>query len=322
MEQLRVHLFRNFHFVVKDQKSCAKCFKSRKVQELFSFLLLNSERPHRREVLMTILWEESDKTRAQKYLRQTLWQLLTDLNACIGEEQTQTEMITVDTEWVQMDEQSAIWCDVVAFQQAFLNCQGVAGSALSVEQARLLEEAVILYHGDLLEGWYHNWCLIERESLYNMFLLMLEKLMDYCEVHKRYEDGIAYGMRVLKMDYARERTYRRLMRLYCLLGDRSTALRCYKHCEEALSNELDVSPSEKTQALFEQIRCDSLETAKMVPLNETVPKSFALDTLCENLARLKTVLTDVHALVHRDIEAVERVLLQYKDKKIQDHPRQ
>jgi hypothetical protein len=36
---------------------------------------------------------------------------------------------------------------------------------LNEAQAQLLKDAVNLYCGDLLEGWYQDWCLFERERL-------------------------------------------------------------------------------------------------------------------------------------------------------------
>jgi len=40
-----------------------------------------------------------------------------------------------------------------------------------------LQEAVRLSYADLLEGWYQDWCLYERERLQNIYLLILDKLM-------------------------------------------------------------------------------------------------------------------------------------------------
>ena len=34
-----------------------------------------------------------------------------------------------------------------------------------------------LYRGDLLTGWYQDWCLIERERYQCMFVSLLDKLM-------------------------------------------------------------------------------------------------------------------------------------------------
>jgi hypothetical protein len=67
-----------------------------------------------------------------------------------------------------------------------------------------------------------------------MYLVMLDKLMWYCELQKEYETGILCGMRIMCYDRARERTHRRLMRLHCLNSDRTGALRQFEQCAAAL----------------------------------------------------------------------------------------
>ena len=54
--------------------------------------------------------------------------------------------------------------------------------------------------------------------------------------------GLAYGMRVLQIDHARERTHRQIMRLQYQAGDRTAALRQYLRCRLALSEELALNP--------------------------------------------------------------------------------
>ena len=98
--------------------------------------------------------------------------------------------------------------------------------------------------------------------------MMLDKMMSYCEAHKKYETGLAYGLRVLRYDRARKSTHRRLMHLHYLAGDRTAALRQYEHCVGALNEELGVKPSRLTVALYDQIRLDDFQAVVSGP---TVP---------------------------------------------------
>ena len=151
------------------------------------------------------------------------------------------------------------WLDVDVFEQAYALCRDLPGKALTDQQASTLEEAVAHYHGDLLETWYQDWCIFERERLQLAYLLMLEKLMGYCEVRQLYTKGMAYGQRVLRHDRAREGAHRQLMRLYFRAGDRTAALRQYDRCVAALAKEFNLQPSQETVALSQQIRADRLE---------------------------------------------------------------
>ena len=128
------------------------------------------------------------------------------------------------------------------FEQAFNLTRGTPGRQLDAQNVQILQNAVELYRGDLLEGWYQDWCLFERERLQNMYLTMLDKLIDYSEANELYEAGLAYGAHILRHDRARERTHRRLMRLHYLARDRTEALRQYERCVSSLDKELGVEP--------------------------------------------------------------------------------
>jgi DNA-binding SARP family transcriptional activator len=107
-----------------------------------------------------------------------------------------------------------------------------------------------------LETWYQDWCIYERERLQLTYLGMLEKLMEYCEAHQRYAEGLAYGQHILRHDPARECTHRQLMRLYSLAGDRTGALHQFERCASALAKEFNLRPAQETVALCEEIRAD------------------------------------------------------------------
>ena len=101
-----------------------------------------------------------------------------------------------------------------------ISSKDIPGNKITTTSLGAIEDAINLYQGNLLEGWYQNWCLIERERLQQMYFIMLEKLMDFCEAHGEWERGQMYGSQILRYDNAHEPTHHRLMRLYYLSKDR------------------------------------------------------------------------------------------------------
>ncbi|MCX6047157.1 MAG: BTAD domain-containing putative transcriptional regulator [Chloroflexi bacterium] len=248
--KLAVSLFGKFSVQFDDHAFAH--LDSCKVQELFCYLLLHRDRAHPRENLASLLWSEVSTAQSKSYLRKTLWQLQTALDAPAN---VATEAILcVDPHWVQLNSSADLWLDAAIFEHSFTLCQGLDGPTLETQQVQMLQEAVSLYNGDLLQGWFQEWCLYERERFQQMVLIMLDKLITYCEAHGEYESGISYGKRILQYDPAHERTHRQLMRLYYLVGDRTEAIRQYERCVALLSKELNVGPARKTLALYEQLR--------------------------------------------------------------------
>jgi DNA-binding SARP family transcriptional activator len=171
-----------------------------------------------------------------------------------------------------------------------------------------MQHAASLYKGDLLEGWYSDWCIFERELFYNMHLLLLDKLVQCCDLHQKYELGLSYAMEILRHDQAYERAYYHLMRLYLLSGNRTQALHQYAHCITALRKELGVEPSERTKQLYELIRSDTLPSLSIA--EEKLTSKVILrqnPTLKDALNRLEDVTVMLHRLEHQIKEEIARL---------------
>lgn len=303
MSGLNIHLFGKF--TVESDTQVLTVFNAYKVQELFSYLLVYRNRPHSRETLAGLLWGDSTTEKSRKYLRQTLWLLQTAIETQ-QKPDSWSIPLRVDHDWVQMDTNQTVWLDVAVLEEAFALVEGVAGRDLKPQQAASLQVAVELYRGDLLEGWYQDWCLYERELLQNKYLMILDKLLGYCLSHQEYEAGQRYGALILRHDRAHERTHRMLMRLQHMAGDRTGALRQYERCVSALREELDVQPDKRTRVLYEEIR--GVDRGKHTASIDEIITADTAATLPEVLGRLKqlqVMLARVQQRVKQDIKAVE-----------------
>jgi len=283
--------------------------RASKVKELFCYLLLHRDRAHSREVLASLLWDECTTAQSKKYFRQTLWQLQQALNQPSAGDHWQS----LQAEWdcVRLLPDTQMWSDVSAFEAALAPVQSVAGEQLNEQSARELTSAADLYQGDLLEGWYQDWCVYERERFQHMYLTTLDKLMRYCEAHQAYEAGVDFGERLLRQDRAREHAYTGLMRLQYLAGDRAGALRNFQRCKEALQEELGVEPSRRTVELYEQIRTEHLELPKHAEIRglpARSPGGGSEPQFVNRLRQLRAVLLRVQLRIQQDIETVDEVL--------------
>ena len=270
-------------------------FDSRKNQELLTYLLVYRDRPHTRESLAELLWQSSSTSQSKKYLRQALWQIQQLLPIA--------RLILTEPDWIRISPDVSYWLDVAEFERAYAQSEGVAGQHLDELAAISLDKAAALYRGDLLEGWYSDWCLYERERLQIMWLAMLDKLMSHCEATGQYEAGLSYGMRALRDDRAHERIHRQMMRLAYMAGDRTSALRQYERCVEALKEELGVGPGRLTVELHRRIQNDAIEIGGM-------PEPRLPDLVATSrLDQLREILTQLHDHVSEDLDALDHALV-------------
>ena len=310
MSKLSIHLFGKF--LVRRNEQVLDGLESRKVQELFCYLLLHRNHSLPRETLASLMWSETTTAQSKKSLRQTLWQLQSALGSQTGLDDDR--VLLVDSDYVQLNPEADLWLDVSVLEQAFDLVQKIPGQELDLYRVQIVQDAVHLYQGSLLEGWYQDWCLYERERLQNMYLAMLDKLMGYCEVRRDFETGLLYGMRIMCYDRARERTHRRLMRLHYLNGDRAAALRQYEQCATALEEELSVKPSKGTVALYEQILADQLDEPNPIFASAEISLELAeylLPSILTRLIQLQAALSDLQDHVGQTIEVVEHALASY-----------
>jgi len=293
-------------FCVRRSEKLVSAIDACKLQELLGYLLVYRDAPHAREGLAALLWGDSSTAQSKKYLRQALWQLQSALDS--QGDKSQNRVFKVEADWISINPAAEISLDLAVFEQTFARARDVAGQVIDHALAEDLKTAVQLYQGDLLEGWYQDWCLCERERLQTNYLIMLDKLMSYCESNEKYETGLTYGLRVLRYDRARESTHRRLMRLHYLAGDRTAALRQYDHCVTALNEELGVKPSRLTVALYDQIRLDDVYAVVAGPALEKNVNASVLPKVIDHLRQVRQVLIKIQNQVQKDIKAVEEAL--------------
>ncbi|MBE2222685.1 MAG: hypothetical protein IAF02_14145, partial [Anaerolineae bacterium] len=250
----------------------------------------------------------------------TLWQLQ---NALKSKDEAKP-VLNIESDWIQLDHTAQLWVDTAVFETVFAQTNGKQGAALDETAVNNLMQAVQLYHGDLLEGWYQNWCLFERERYRQMRLMMLDKLVAYYESTGAYEIAISYGLEILRCDLARERTHRQLMRLYYLAGDRTGALRQYERCQAILHDELNVKPGSATEKLRTQIETDTLspqqpetkkaDAAAFNPHPSTasdMPAKFLnLHDTLHQLQRFDTILSHTRQEIQQEIQRLENTLSQ------------
>jgi DNA-binding SARP family transcriptional activator len=129
-----------------------------------------------------------------------------------------------------------------------------------------------------------------------MHLELLERLTEDCVARGALDRGLAHGRRLLRLDPAREVTHRQVMRLYAAGGDRTGALRQYRRCVQALSQEFDLDPTQETVELYRQIRTGVVAPAPAIP----APAAPRFD---QRLERIEATLAALHTEVRRLREA-------------------
>ena len=213
-------------------------FDTRKATALLAHLAL-ADRPRSREALCELLWPDQDPEHARGALRRTL----SAVRKAVGEQWVDTA-----SDSVALRDGAGLAVDVRRFRE------------LADGDATALAEAVEVFRGELLEGFYVRdspafdaWYVREADALQRELGAALGRLVRALEERREYGRAIGHAQRWLALDSLHEPAHRELIRLYALDGDRAAALAQYRDCVRTLSQELGVAPVDETAALFEQV---------------------------------------------------------------------
>jgi DNA-binding SARP family transcriptional activator len=172
MTALRIHFFGGFQLLFG--RLVLPDFPTQRARALFAMLALQAGQVMSRARLMDVLWQEIDESHARKCLSTELWRIRALLKA--GGLRPE-RLIVASRDGVMFDSKAPYWLDVEAFVRALATVKSAGPELLVPEQVHALQEAVDLYRGDLLEGFYDDWCLLHREALASQYLRALEMLM-------------------------------------------------------------------------------------------------------------------------------------------------
>lgn len=224
---------------------------SKKGRSIFAYFLLNHKKKILKDILMDIFWRDYSPESARNNLNVAICGLRKTLKAV----DKNFNHILLEDDFYLLNPEMAVWVDFEEFVKHHeAGCHYERGGNL-IEAIREYELSEGLYHGDFLEqDLYEDWPILQRESLKDRYLVILDRLKQYYFKEKRYMTCINLCQKILSKDNCREDSHRLMMRCFFRQRQRNLALRQYDLCVETLRRELDVLPMKETVALYHKIR--------------------------------------------------------------------
>ncbi|HEY9426249.1 MAG TPA: BTAD domain-containing putative transcriptional regulator, partial [Gemmatimonadaceae bacterium] len=191
-----------------------------------------------RDAALALFWPEFDQRRARSALRQALYSLRLALGRGV---------IVSRSDGCLGTSPAALWCDAVAFEQALKSGD--------------LEEALRLYRGDLLPGFFvddapgfERWLDEERPRLRRKARDAAWRLAEDAEREGELAIAARWARRSTELSHDDEASLQKLLRLLDRVGDRSGALHAYHEFAVRLAKDFEAAPSAETRRLIDTIR--------------------------------------------------------------------
>jgi len=219
-------------------------WRTSKAEELLGFLLHYRGKPVSKEKIMDTLWPDMDPKKASQNLHSNL-HYVRDTMKNIGFE----DILERKRENYQLNTES-IDCDMLEFMTLI---EEISKTDQTVDMMTL-EKVDKLYQGAYFEDKTYEWAESFRQWLQNQFISLKHKQGKLYKKSGEYDKAISVYRGIIHLHPIEEDAYIELAEIYLEQGDSASAVNCYKNCEKALKEALDVETSVRFKALISKVK--------------------------------------------------------------------
>ena len=222
-----------------------------KTETLLAKLALHPDKLVSRDVLLDLLWPDSDLALAG----QSLNTLVYSLHKLLGDALGGASPVLHHEGSYRLNLEAGVGVDTWQLERLSEAGDAAYRSGDRGRAGILYQRAIQLYQGDLCAA-HDLQAILERERLRTRYLSMLARLADSAFEDADYDGCLSYALRLLASEPAREDAHRLAMRCHVRRGQRAQAMRQYQLCTEILRHEFSADPEPATTALFERVRAE------------------------------------------------------------------
>jgi DNA-binding SARP family transcriptional activator len=249
-QRLRVATFGGLR--ISDLSGAAICLRTDRARALSLFLLMHRGHLVHRETICAALWPGLGERQARAQLSKTLWRLRSALDEAGDPDSAAVVthadcLIGLDCEQVDAD----CW----RLADAVGAIEFTADAAMTLDEARLLAEAVRDCQGTFCVGLFDDWCAEHRETNAQLLLDAMDRLIRFHQNQQNWSQAVSWARQAVALDPLREDMHYAIMSSYRSMGNTASAIRQYNQYKRVLASELDVAPSGRLRSLFADLAC-------------------------------------------------------------------
>jgi DNA-binding SARP family transcriptional activator len=161
--------------------------------------------------------------------------------------------VTVSSGSIALELPPSTWIDLEAGANALDEAEGALRRNEVVSAWGLANVAAVISRRPFLADAEAPWIEAQRNALRVMQLRALQCLVTASANNGEPLLAIQHAAEMVELEPFRETAYQLLMKMHAAAGDRAEALRVFGRCREVLRDELGVSPSPQTEAVYLEI---------------------------------------------------------------------
>jgi len=247
-EKLKVYTLGQFVVKNGDEVVSESNERSRKVWELFKYLLVHHDSVSLPEIIVEQLWPEQEYADAKSTVRS----LIHRLRKLLGEE---LELIKFSQGGYTFNRYQGLWIDLTFFENCCIQGRQAAKQGLSEKAVSLYRQGLSCYKGDLLpECMYSDWMSQVRNHYHRLYLQVTCELAALLKQERLHEDIIEELDKAIMIDYFEEDLHIILLETLLAEGKISQARAHYENVTGKFYKELGLKPSSSFKQMFRLIK--------------------------------------------------------------------
>ena len=222
---------------ITDPEWCSR----KNVRDLF-FLLLTHPEGQKKEKIGLVFWPDASPSQLKINFKNAVYRL----RRALGQ-----EVVLYHDNFYIFNPDVDYQYDVEEFRQLVAQAKQ---SRSVVEKIAAYKNAVEIYRGPFLEDMDQSWIEPHRENYRQIYIRAVMDLSEQLISLNRPEEVLYYCWRLVSAFPLIEEPYILIMQAHAMLGNRHEIENAYNRIKTSLSEELGISPSEKTTKLYESLR--------------------------------------------------------------------
>lgn len=267
--------------VIKNDISLTKSFSSsKKIWELFKFMLTHSDKSYTPESLLSQLWIAEDYSDPKSTLRRQMYRLRKILDEGQNDEE---QSILYTNGYYCWNKSKEINLDCVKFEEYISQGDSLKKDAPN-EALTLYMKAIDLYEGDYLPACMdQHWVFPHRNQLRHIFLKTISNTIDLLKEKDAYEEILDVCQKAIAIDIYEESFHIQLMEAMLILGNHRFAIDHYIKINGFYDREMGLKPSIEMRNTYKKLLKAQQTITDDMDLFETLEENKVLENafFCE-----------------------------------------
>ncbi|MGN8551967.1 UNVERIFIED_CONTAM: bacterial transcriptional activator domain-containing protein [Microbacterium sp. SLM126] len=202
-----------------------------------------------RAIAASELFADCTESSARRRLSTALWRLRSELRDLTGMD----AVTTADSRTLGFADALEVSTDADRFERLVSPVLSRPPADMTDDDASVLDEAVRLHTGRLLETYDDEWLMARRYRIENEYVAALDYLLQHAGARGDLAAVDEWGEAVLAIEPLREDLHRHLMTAYGAMGRMDLVEREFERCRRLLLAELGADPLPETIALYSRL---------------------------------------------------------------------